>query len=305
VPTVLVVDDSEVDRRLVGGLLERQGRCGVLYAHDGKEALQSFATAIPDLVLTDLHMPEMDGLELVAAIKGDYPLTPVVLMTALGSEEIASEALRRGAASYVPKRKLADDLVDTVERVLAAAREDRAHSRLMHSLTDCTARFVIGNDLKLIRMLVNYLQELLRCMPLGDETERLRVGLAVEEALKNACYHGNLEVGTGEGWPNRKAIEHIVAQRLMEEPYRRRKIFVEATVSRTEAKFTIRDEGPGFDVSKLPDAAAPVRSDVTSGRGIALLRTIMDEVRYHGTGNEVTLVKRPRIVEEMPVDEAV
>src|SRR5262249_28594789 len=152
VPTILVVDDSEVDRRLVGGLLERQGLSGVVYAHDGKQALRIFDTVVPDLVLTDLQMPEMDGLELVAAIKGDYPLTPVVLMTAQGSEEIASEALRRGAASYVPKRKLADELVETVERVLAAAREDRGHSRLMHHLTDCTARFVIGNDVKLIRV---------------------------------------------------------------------------------------------------------------------------------------------------------
>src|SRR5205814_2860884 len=127
------------DRRLVGGLLERQGRCDIVYARDGKEALQCFATTIPDLVLTDLQMPEMDGLELVAAIKEDYPLTPVVLMTAQGSEEIASEALRRGAASYVPKKKLAEDLIETVERVLAAAREDRTHSRLMHHLSDCDA----------------------------------------------------------------------------------------------------------------------------------------------------------------------
>ncbi|HEY2250339.1 MAG TPA: response regulator, partial [Planctomycetaceae bacterium] len=60
-PTVLVVDDSEVDRRLVGGLLERQGSCSVVYACDGRAALKMFETAVPDLVLTDLQMPEMDG----------------------------------------------------------------------------------------------------------------------------------------------------------------------------------------------------------------------------------------------------
>ena len=302
-PTVLVVDDSEVDRRLVGGLLEKQGGCQVAYACDGKAALQQFEQAIPDLVLTDLQMPEMDGLELVAAIKGDFPLTPVILMTAQGSEEIASEALRRGAASYVPKRKLSEDLIETVERVLAGAREDRTHSRLMHHLTECEARFVIGNDLTLIRSLVSYLQQLVRCMPLGDETERLRVGIALEEALKNAYYHGSLEVTTGAGWPQRKAVEQIARERLLEEPYRNRRIHVHAKVSRGEAVFVVRDEGPGFDASQLPDPADPESHSKTSGRGIILMRTIMDVVRYSADGNEVTLIKRPPIVLDEP-DEA-
>ncbi len=302
-PTVLVVDDSEVDRRLVGGLLEKQGGCTVVYAHDGKAALAQFEVVVPDLVLTDLQMPEMDGLELVAAIKGEYPLTPVILMTAQGSEEIASEALRRGAASYVPKKKLGEDLIETVERVLSAAREDRTHSRLMHHLTECEARFVIGNDLALIRGLVGYLQQLIRCMPLGDETERLRVGIAVEEALKNAYYHGSLEVTTGAGWPQRKAIETIARERLFEEPYRNRRIHVHARVSRSEAVFVIRDEGPGFDASQLPDPAEVEIHDKASGRGIILMQTIMDEVRYSADGNEVTLVKRPPVaVDESNVD---
>ena len=301
-PVVLVVDDSEVDRRLVGGLLEKQGNWTVIYASDGRAALQHFESGIPDLVLTDLQMPEMDGLELVAAIKGNYPLTPVILMTAQGSEEIASEALRRGAASYVPKKKLAEDLVDTVERVLSAAREDRTHSRLMHHLAECDARFVVGNDLTLIRGLARYLQQLMRCVPLEDETDRLRVGIAVEEALKNAYYHGSLEVGNGAGWPNRKAIEQIVRERHFEEPYRNRRIHVQAKVSRAEAVFVIRDEGSGFDTSRLPDPADPTSHDKSSGRGIILMKTIMDDVRFNAAGNEVTLIKRPPSAADEPIE---
>src|SRR5690349_13770360 len=104
-PTVLVVDDSPIDRRLAGGLLENHFACDVQFAADGKEALQQIERVAPDLVLTDLQMPEMNGLELVAAVKRDYPFVPVVLMTAQGSEDLAAEALRRGAASYVPKRR--------------------------------------------------------------------------------------------------------------------------------------------------------------------------------------------------------
>ena len=93
---LLVVDDSAMDRRLVGGILEKNPDWSILYAVNGKQAIEEIEKHIPDLVLTDMQMPEMNGLELVTAIKEDYPLIPVVLMTAQGSEEIAVQALRRG-----------------------------------------------------------------------------------------------------------------------------------------------------------------------------------------------------------------
>jgi CheY-like chemotaxis protein len=301
VPTVLVVDDSPIDRRLAGGLLEKRDDCTVHYAADGKEALRQMAGHLPDLVLTDLQMPEMDGLQLVAAIKSDYPLVPVVLMTAHGSEEVAAQALQRGAASYVPKRKLADDLAPTVQRILLGSYADRGHSRLMHYLETSESVFVLPNDPALIHALVDHLQHLLRCLPLADETERLRVGVAVEEALTNACYHGNLGVGAALGQADRRAHEELAAKRRWEEPYRDRCIHLRARISRDEAVFVIRDEGPGFDVARLPPAGTLPDAEHGAGRGVILMRTIMDEVRYNDAGNEVTLVKR-RAPQTLPED---
>jgi CheY-like chemotaxis protein len=292
VPTILVVDDSPIDRRLAGGLLEKQFECTVQYAGDGKEALQQMARQLPDLVVSDLQMPEMNGLELVAAVKWDYPLVPVILMTGQGSEEIAAQALREGAASYVPKKMLAEDLVPTVQRILLGSYEDRTHSQLMHYLETSDAVFVLGNDLALIKSLVNHLQQMLRCLPLADETERLRVGIALEEALMNAYYHGNLEVGAALGKTGRQAYEQLARQRRCESPYRERRIRVHANVSRAEAVFVIRDQGPGFDVSQLPAVASLPDAEHRAGRGVILMRTIMDEVTYNEAGNEVTLIKR-------------
>ena len=68
-PTILIVDDSEVDRRLAAGLLEREGDYRVQFAKDGREALNLMRNALPDLVLTDMQMPERDGLGLVKAIR--------------------------------------------------------------------------------------------------------------------------------------------------------------------------------------------------------------------------------------------
>jgi CheY-like chemotaxis protein len=289
--TVLVVDDSAVDRRLAGGLIQRGLGCAVRYAEDGRAALRALAEGLPDLVLTDLQMPDLNGLELVAAVKADYPLVPVILMTARGSEEIAAKALRAGAVSYVPKRWLADELTVTVGRVLAGAVGDRAHSRLMHALESSDTTFALGNDPVLIRTLVRHLQEVLRSLPLGDETERLRVGVAVEEALYNACYHGNLEIAMAPGPGGRAGFEERLRRRLTEMPYAARRIYVRAQVTRQEAVFVIRDQGPGFDAARHLTAGI-ADGDGDSGRGIVLMRSVMDEVRYNAAGNEVTMIKR-------------
>ena len=100
-PSILIVDDSAVDRRLVGALVSKDPDLAVEYANDGAEAIAAVSRRLPDLVITDLVMPEMNGLELVTAVRRDYPHVPVILMTSQGNEEIAVEALARGAASYV------------------------------------------------------------------------------------------------------------------------------------------------------------------------------------------------------------
>jgi CheY-like chemotaxis protein/anti-sigma regulatory factor (Ser/Thr protein kinase) len=286
----LIVDDSAVARRLAGGLLEKHD-WSVQYAEGGKDALEQMAASLPDLVLTDLHMPEMNGLELVAAIKKDYPPVPVILMTALGSEEVAAQALRQGAASYVPKRRLADDLLTTVQRIFRGSLEDRAQSLLMHYMETCALTLVLPNDLALLHATVVHLQPMLRSLALADETERLRVGIALEEALANAYYHGNLEVAATLGRADRAAYEQLAAQRLWMPPYCDRQIYLSANISRNEAVFVIRDDGPGFDVSKLP-TALPVDAEQGTGRGVILMRSIMDEVVFNEAGNQVTLTKR-------------
>src|SRR5688572_5277872 len=98
--TILVVDDCLTDRRRAGGLLRRAGY-EVAYAGDGREALEQVAAHPPDAVVTDLQMPELDGLGLVTAIARDHPLVPVVVVTSQGSETAAVQALQAGAASYV------------------------------------------------------------------------------------------------------------------------------------------------------------------------------------------------------------
>ena len=290
-PAVLVVDDSAVDRRIVRGLPERAGNYVVVEAVDGDDALQKIAESVPDVVVTDLMMPRRDGFALVAAIKDEHPSIPVILITGRGSEDVAARALQHGAASYVPKVSLADDLVPTVERVVSAAREDRTHARLLHHLDRSRLEFSLRNDLALIGSAVNLLQLMLRCLPLADEIDRLRIGIAVEEALRNAYFHGNLAIGGGDPRPRREEYTALAAQRVYADPFRNRRIRLQAEITRDAATFVVRDEGSGFDPEPWLQSGALSEQDESATRGISLMRTIMDEVRYNDAGNEVTLIK--------------
>jgi len=298
-PTVLVVDDSPVDRRLVGGLLEAESDWTVEYAAEGAEALSRAKDSVPDVVVTDLRMPNMDGLELVKAMRIQHPNVPVILMTAYGSEALAVEALRKGAASYVPKSQLAEMLVSTVEEVLARSRGDPACERLMRHLDKPEFAFFVEleNDVALIDPLVNLVQQTAAREGLCDSTGRLQIGVALREALLNALFHGNLQIGREQMRAVReKLLEEkdfsLAKEHQSQSPFQDRRIYVDVKISKDEARIVVRDEGSGFDVAALPTPSDSVAQQQTTGRGVALMRTFMDEVTYNDIGNEVTMVRR-------------
>ena len=296
-PKVLVVDDSKVDRRLVCEFLRKESQWTVEDAANGVEALARMKSSAPDLVLTDLNMPEMDGLELVNALRLHHPGVPVILITAYGSETLATEALRRGASSYVPKSQLTDKLLDTMEEVLSLARADRTYERLIGCLTRTEFTFRLENDPALIDPLVDLVQQMVAGMDLADFTGRLRIGVALKEALLNALFHGSLEITPDEMQQVQNTLLSdeelsLVEQRANEASFRDRKIYVDARISKEEARFVVRDEGPGFDTTTIPDRSPSRALEPRCGRGLSLVRTFMDEVTYNDVGNEVTMVKR-------------
>jgi len=290
--TILVVDDNAVDRRIASSHLEKMAGMRVLTAANGVEALGLIQRSTPDVVVTDLQMDEMDGLQLVTEVRKKHPHVPVILMTAHGSEEIAVAALQKGAASYVPKRNLAQDLPETVENVLAMANTRRQQQRLLNCWVQSESQYLLDNDLTIIPPLIAHLQDKLGQIGLCDETGLIRVAVALHEALVNAIVHGNLELKTPPGGHDEKTLRKLVAERRLEEPYRDRRISVIVEESRSEAVYVIQDDGPGFDHSQLPEPATAKNLEQTAGRGLLLIRTFMDEVFHNDTGNQITMVKR-------------
>jgi CheY-like chemotaxis protein len=304
---ILVVDDSAVERRRAGSALEKcsgpgqtpDGDVHVLYAGNGREALTVIQQRRPKLVVTDLVMPQLDGLGLVKEIRTAYPSIPVVLMTAHGSEEIAAAALRAGAASYVPKKYLARDLGETVATILRLARADGEQLIFPH-LTASEYRFTLPNELALVSPLVDFLQGHLARTGVCPEVDELRVGIALSEALVNAITHGNLELSSDLRETNYEGYLRCLAERRNQSPYRDRRVRVTARETPREVAYTVRDEGPGFNPADLPDPTDPENFKKATGRGLYLIHTFMDEVTFNDAGNEITLVKR-RAGESAPV----
>lgn len=295
--TVLVVDDSAIDRRLAGRLLEKAGFV-VAYANDGEAALASIAESTPSIVVTDLHMPKLNGLELVEAVRKRNPTLPVVLMTAHGSEDIAMLALRTGAASFVPKRRLADELAATLQAIVELAIDSKDRTSNVDPLDARETRFQLDNDLAGITEVVGQLEAELSRLGICDETGLIQVGVALREAMVNAIVHGNLEVSsklldesTAEGGSG-TAFADLVAERRQKDPWRTRRVSVSARYEPGEVTYRIEDEGPGFDPTSLPDPTDAANLERLHGRGLMLMRMFMDEVTHSPTGNAVTMTKR-------------
>lgn len=296
---ILVVDDSPMDRLVAGKCLEEaETNYFIEYASDGIEALEHMESKLPLAVVTDLQMPDMDGMQLVKAIHQSYPKVPVILMTAFGSEDIALEALLLGAADYVPKTRLKSDLAESLRSVLALSVPDRPHQRLGKCLRLTELQYELDNDVLLIPPLIEHLQQVAFDLGLIDRTDSLRFARSLLEALRNAIYHGNLELPFDQiktaGW-SADAASRLIRERLAKLPFRDRRIHVQATFSPEEARITVRDDGRGYDTSILPDIKAdPSLLCEGERRGLVLIAAFMDDFHVTPPGNEITLIKRKK-----------
>ena len=290
-PNILIVDDSVVDRKLAGSVLEKLENAHVDHASNGLAALEQIPILKPDLVVTDMQMPDMNGLQLVIELRHKQPRLPVVLMTAKGSEELAIQALEAGAAGYVPKRRLLQDLGPTVERVLANTYIERQQSRVTQRLTQQDSVFVVENDINLLLSLSSHLRDIVHTIWQCDPVQILRIGMAVEESLINACYHGNLELDSELRNEDDELYRRLARQRLHQPPYAQRRITVEVHCGPGVFRCSIRDEGPGFDPAAVPDPFSDDALERPSGRGLTLIRSFMDEVRFKEPGNTITMIK--------------
>src|ERR1700675_747649 len=149
---VLVVDDEEGMREFLTVLLEKQGH-RVIVASDGEQALQLVAEQTPDLVISDLRMPNVDGIGLLAGIRKQYPELPVILVTAYASSDSTIQAMRLGADDYITKPFRIDEIRLVVEKALARRKTRHQDQSGQPAVTEAPKlEGIIGRSPKMVEL---------------------------------------------------------------------------------------------------------------------------------------------------------
>jgi CheY-like chemotaxis protein len=291
---VLVVEDDDASRELMVDSLESRA-CSVCAAADGNAGLALFEHEAPELVISDIRMPGIDGLELLARIRSQSRDAIVVLATAYGCEEYALAALRLGANNYLAKPVRHKELFGLVDKYRSVI-ESRTVQRAMIGLISRRAlTMFLDNDLSMVPRVADHLMsETADALP---ERDRLGVHLGLVELLTNAIEHGNLGVSYDE---KSEALEaghdryvELLERRRTEAARSRRRVRVDFRMRQSAAcEWTIADEGEGFDCRSVPDPDDPALGIPLHGRGILLSRFQFDRLDYLGRGNVVRARKR-------------
>lgn len=290
--TILIVDDSPIDRAVMTRLLAARESFEVIQADDGADALQLLKEKTPQLIVTDMQMPNVNGLQLIESVARHQPDLPVILITARGSEQLAVQALEKGAASYVPKTRLADDLISTVNRVLHTRRSNVAAGIARESLIRTQSEYVFGNSPELLTSASEVLTQQACSGWSVSKRELLRLQMTLEEALRNALYHGNLSLDPRLREADLALYHQLAAQRATEDPWSERRIHVCAEAAPDTASWEITDDGNGFDFERFTAADQALALQQPFGRGIVLMRSIMDDVEFLDGGRTVRLTKK-------------
>jgi two-component system invasion response regulator UvrY len=162
VSRVLVIDDHAVVRRGLRDLLtEEVAGADVHEAASATPALEMLEQGGWDLVLLDLNLPGRDGLELLGDLKRRWPHLPVLVLSAYPEEEFAVRCLRLGAAGYVTKASLGDELVTAVGRVLGGGRYvsaelgERLAALLALPVSDNPQELLSARELQVLRLVAS------------------------------------------------------------------------------------------------------------------------------------------------------
>ena len=115
---ILLVDDAAFMRKMISDTLSKAGYEELYEAVDGADAVAKYSEVQPDLVIMDITMPNMDGLEALKAIRGADPSASIVMCSAMGQESMVMDAVRSGAKDFIVKPFKPDRVLKTVSTIL-------------------------------------------------------------------------------------------------------------------------------------------------------------------------------------------
>jgi CheY-like chemotaxis protein/anti-sigma regulatory factor (Ser/Thr protein kinase) len=260
---ILVVDDEKDVRDTLSEMIESLGY-GVAVAENGVKALDRVRTERIDLVITDLSMPEMSGLDLIVEAKRVSPNIPIAVISAYGNVENTTYALTRGAFSFIAKPFKMSQIKDMIRKGKQLRELSLGTYALMdwvHSETDMT--FPSQEDL--FPSAILFVLKECQWRGIEDDARLENIAICMEELLSNALIHGN-----------RKNKDKQITMRMSFDAER----FVLA----------VKDEGDGFDGTTYLEKIRNNQTAIPEKRGLFIADLLVDELRFNEKGNKVTAV---------------
>jgi DNA-binding response OmpR family regulator len=287
---ILIIDDEKPVRDVLNIALSEEGYESY-QAPSGELGFKLFKSSDPDIVLTDVMMPGIDGIEVTKRMKAQRDDIDVVVMSGFGTEELVVNALRAGASNYIKKPIVFGELFKILDDIIFK-RENRKRFEISREIVESEYKnIVIGNDVSRVWGAVN--QVLFNAQAVTDPNTLEGMCIGLYELLINAIEHGNLGISFQE---KSDVLQNNTYRELLE--CRMKRADSEGMVVRIESDYSpasisveIRDEGEGFDLRTLPELtdAEAILSD--HGRGILLATLFYDSVDYSEPGNCVKVSK--------------
>lgn len=260
---ILVVDDEAGVRETLSEMIKSLGY-QVMVAENGVDALDRIKTEKVDLIITDLSMPQMNGLDLIVNSKRISPNIPIAVISAFGNVENTTYALTRGAFSFIAK----PFKMSQIKELIRKGKQLRELSLGTYALLEWVqsqTEMVFPSQSKLFPSAILFAVKECQWRGIEDETRLENVAICLEELLSNAFIHGN-----------RKDKDKRIKVRMAFDA----KKFV----------LSVKDEGDGFDGENYLGKIREEQPSIPEKRGLFIVDLLMDELRFSKKGNEVTAV---------------
>lgn len=245
---------------------------------------------IPDLVILHADGDPAPYVALFTGLEEDPWLDSIGIILVVPDVEEVIEHYQGFNIAYFLNEGDVDRNLGRVIRILDEKRDFLNYDSIIKKITARSGELVLKTDLLLVQYYSSLFSNYLFKEGMVDREKKYSVKLALEELLTNAMEHGNAGLSfeektrlQGEG----RSLQDVVDERMALSPWKDRQVTLAYSISPLGTRFTITDEGEGFDVSLLPDPRTEAAFDLSHGRGIFLSRHSADTLEYNTKGNEV------------------
>jgi YesN/AraC family two-component response regulator len=287
---ILIVEDDFGSREFLLNLIKLEGY-EVRQAVNGEEGLKMYYEYRPNLIISDIQMPKMDGLEMLSRLRNDKQDVIFIITTAFGSEDYAIEALRLGANNYLKKPIDRKSLVGLIKKYQAVIESHLLAQKAEGKIIEKNLKIEFDTNFEHVQVIVSQLISEISLK--FNDSEKTNIELGLDELIANSIEHGNLEISFEEKVQasDSNSLVQLYAKRMQDPKIANRKIMVEFNQQLNYCEWLITDEGKGFDWRAIPDPTQGAQLMELNGRGIFITNFLFDELEYMGRGNMVRIKK--------------